>query len=370
VAEKNNVTILIAPLDWGLGHATRCVPVIHYLHQQGCKVVIATEGMQEKLLKAEFPFLEFVRLPGYGIKYTSRKRFFSLKIITQLPKILLAVNKEKKWLNNYLKDNQYAAIISDNRYGLYSSTVRSVFITHQLFIKAPFSLIEKIIQRLNYRMINRFSECWVPDYASGKSLAGILSHPAALPKVPVHYLGGLSRLSAESEQVKKFDLLIIISGPEPQRTILEKQLFAELEHFEGTVLFIRGLPGKESFLPDLPKVTVRSHLSAKELSEAFNTGEVIISRSGYTTVMDICKLKKKSILIPTPGQTEQEYLAIHLQKQGWCVAATQQNFSLPELLQKVATFNWCLPDMNMDFYKEKLDVFVDQLTAPVFRKDT
>lgn len=358
---KVNVTILIAPLDWGLGHATRCIPLIHFFLQAGCKVIIAARGAQANLLKAEFPAVIFVSIPGYNIKYTNAERVFVLKIALQFPKIVRAINKEKKWLNSFLKENAVDAIISDNRYGLFHHKVTSVFITHQLLIKTSFAFAEKIIQQMNYRCIKKFSLCWIPDEKGMINLAGDLSHPAAFPKVPVTYIGGLSRLEKQAETRQKFDLLIILSGPEPQRTLLEKKMLNELKTFNGKAMLVRGLPGNTKNLSAKSDLVIKNHLPAKELEKAFNESEYIISRSGYTTVMDICKLQKKSILIPTPGQTEQQYLAHHLQKQGWCLSVSQKNFTLSESLQKAQNFKYRLPDLNMEKYKEILTDFINSL---------
>jgi UDP-N-acetylglucosamine transferase subunit ALG13 len=358
---KSNLTILIAPLDWGLGHAARCIPLIKFLLQLHCKVIVAAEGAQQKLLQAEFPAVTFVPIPGYRIKYTKVERFFVLKIALQLPKIFLTIYREKKWLDNFLKNNTVDAVISDNRYGLYHPKVTSVFITHQLRIKAPFALAENIVQRINYRYINKFSQCWVPDEKGIINLAGDLSHPLIFPKIPVTYIGGLSRLERQPETEKKFDLLIILSGPEPQRTLLEKKMLNELAIFKGKVLFVRGLPESTKVLPAENDVIIKNHLPAKELEKVISESEYIISRSGYTTVMDICKLQRKSILIPTPGQTEQEYLAYHLQKQGWCVSISQQKFNLSDALKKAKSFTYRFPELKMETYKEGLTNFVNEL---------
>ncbi len=358
---KVNITILIAPLDWGLGHATRCVPLIHLFLKAGCKVIVAARGAQANLLKAEFPAVILVSIPGYNIKYTNAERAFVLKIALQLPKILRAIYLEKKWLNSFLKENTVDAIISDNRYGLFHRKVTSVFITHQLLIKTPFAFAEKILQQINYSCIKKFSLCWIPDEKGMINLAGNLSHPAAFPKIPVTYIGGVSRLAKQTESEQKFELLIILSGPEPQRTLLEKKMLNELKTFKGKAMLVRGLPGSTKVLSTKNDLVIKNHLPAKELEKAFNESEYIISRSGYTTVMDICKLQKKSILIPTPGQTEQEYLAHHLQKQGWCLSVSQKNFMLSESLQKAKNFTYRLPGLDMEKYKEVLTDFINGL---------
>lgn len=357
---KFNNTILVAPLDWGLGHSTRCIPLIKHLQLLGSKIIIAAEGAQEKLLKQEFPLLEFVHLPGYHIQYSNNKQFFTLKILFQLPEIYRAIKNEKKWLNNFITTRSVDAVISDNRYGLYHAKVKCVFITHQLNVKAPFALAEKLIRKLNYRFINKFSACWIPDEEGNLNFAGKLSHPKILPSIPVSYLGGLSRFDKKEVSIK-YDVLIVISGPEPQRTVFENKMLAELQSFEGKALLVRGLPGGAKILSSFKQVIIKNHLGATEMETAFNESEFIISRTGYTTLMDICKLQKKSVLIPTPGQTEQEYLAKHLYKQGWCLTINQQEFSLEKALLKAKSFPFAIPNFNMNQYKNIVEQFASTL---------
>jgi len=359
VPVKINITVLVAPLDWGLGHATRCIPIIKHLIQSGCNVIIAAEGAQEKLLKTEFPLLKFVHLPGYHIDYAKDKRFFSLKIIQQLPKILLAIKKEKKWLKDFASKQQIDVVISDNRYGLFNKKIKSVFITHQLLIKAPLPFVEKMFQFFNYRLIQNFNECWVPDFDGTESLAGILSHPSNLPSISTNYVGALSRFEKHSTAVTRYDLLVVISGPEPQRSVLEEKLLAQLQDFDGTALLVRGLPQSKKTLQSTDRIRIENHLNASALEQAFAETELVISRSGYTTVMDICKMNKKAILIPTPGQTEQEYLAKHLEKAGFALAAVQQHFVLTEQLNTVKKFNFKSFDLDMERYKIVLDRLIE-----------
>jgi uncharacterized protein (TIGR00661 family) len=362
VSEKINITILVAPLDWGLGHATRCIPLIRHLISTGCNVIIATEGAQEKLLKQEFPLLEFVHLPGYNIRYANNKRFFALKILAQLPNIIVSIYKEKKWLKKLLNYNKIDAVISDNRYGLHNKNVDSIIITHQLTIKAPVTFAQNAMRFFNYKLLEKFKSCWVPDFDGKPNLAGILSHPTKLPVISTRYIGAVSRFDKKGNNEIKFDVLVVISGPEPQRTTLEQKLLLQLQDFKGKVMFVRGLPKDDQFLQITNTgIQVKNHLTASEMEQAFLESEIVISRSGYTTVMDICKLQKKSILIPTPGQTEQEYLAKHLQEQGWCVMANQENFQLKKQLERLDKFQFKMPELDMEAYKVVLDEFVASL---------
>jgi len=334
--------LLVAPLDWGLGHATRCVPLISDLLNNDCEVWLAGEGKQEKLLREEFPSLSFLPLKGYRIKYA--KNGLTGKILLQIPSILRSIKEENKWLKEQVSKFGFDAVISDNRYGLYHDKIFSVFITHQLCIKSSLGKwSEKIVQQWNYKFINRFHECWVPDEKGEDNLAGELSHPAKLPKVSVKYIGALSRFSSFSplgDGGIQDHLLIILSGPEPQRTILENKVIDQIVNYPGTATIIRGLPGEKNIIPSTNTIHFYNHLSSEELNNEAMKAEFILSRSGYSTVMDIAALRKKSILIPTPGQTEQEYLADYLMKKQLFFFVKQSNFSLLENIQKAKRFEY------------------------------
>jgi UDP-N-acetylglucosamine transferase subunit ALG13 len=359
-ATEFNIKILVAPLDWGLGHATRCIPLVKHLLSIGCTVVLAADGAQEKLLKLEFPELTIEHLEGYQINYAKNKRWFSFKIITQFPKILKAINKEHRWLKSIVTKHNINAIISDNRYGLWHPTLPVAFITHQLNIKTPVSWAEGLTRKYNYKFISRFSYCWVPDVEGYPNIAGELSHPKSLPAIPVKYLGGISRFGNQNV-AEEFDALVVISGPEPQRTLLEQKILKELQSYHGKLLLIRGLPGNAEEITPINNTKIINHLPAKELALAFAKSKIIVSRSGYTTVMDILKLNKKSILIPTPGQTEQEYLAIHLQTQNWCMTVSQDEFDLQAALRAASKFPYQHSGIDMELYKEVLNDFIAEV---------
>jgi hypothetical protein len=334
--------ILIAPLDWGLGHVTRCIPIIKELLNQKCIVVAAVSGVQKTILLREIPDLLFTELPGYGIKYGKNRAMTVFQLICSIPKILIRVNREKAWLRAWARREEPDLIISDNRYGLYLPGVVSVFVTHQLRIRTPLGAVaDRILQRMNYAFIRRYSLCWVPDAEEPDGLAGELSHPARLPGIPVRYIGWLSRFGGcdvgEDNGYGKpvegtgFDLLVLLSGPEPQRTLLEKKILEQVTDYPGRVVLVRGLPdGAELAAP--PRVTVHNHLPAAELEVVIRGAGQIICRSGYSTVMDLMRLGKRAILIPTPGQTEQEYLGNYLARKGWAVCVEQDGFFLPDVM--------------------------------------
>jgi uncharacterized protein (TIGR00661 family) len=342
--KKFNIqTILVAPLDWGLGHATRCMPIIQTLIDNGYTVMIAASGKQQILLKQAFPTLTFIELKGYQIQYAKSKSLLPLKIILQIPKILFTIYHENRWLRKTILQYNIDAVISDNRYGLYHTKIPSVFITHQLLIKMPFSWLEKLVQQINYKFIEKYTACWVPDFQDANNIAGDLSNPQNLPKTPIHYLGLLSRFQLQKDISIQYDFCIILSGPEPQRTILENKIFNEIKHTENAILLVRGKPDSKEILTINNKVTIKNHLPSKELNIAMQQSNFIVCRSGYTTVMELLSLQKKAILIATPGQTEQEYLANKLMQQQWCYAIEQQNFSWQNIVIASKEFQFIQP---------------------------
>ena len=329
--------VLIAPLDWGLGHATRCIPIIKAMLNNGYTVIIAAEGAQANLLQNEFPNLAILPLKGYRVRYSKSKWVLPFKLLWQVPGLFQTIRYERNWLANTIKEHKIDLVISDNRYGLSSQTIPCIFITHQLTIKTPFRWLEKRIQLINYHYINHFTRCWVPDVLGGVTAAGKLSHPAFLPNTKIQYTGLLSRFQKRGV-TKKFNYCILLSGPEPQRSVLEKKIMNSLSKFNGKTLLVRGKPGSNEELTVPENITVKNHLPGNELEEAILQSEYIICRSGYTTVMELISLQKKSILIPTPGQTEQEYLADWLQEKQFCIRMAQSDFTWDAAIEKAKTF--------------------------------
>ena len=356
--------VLVAPLDWGLGHATRCIPIIYALLEEGFEVIIAADGLIKILLKNEFPDVVFTELKGYNIRYSNTGLWLLLKLMLQFPKLLLSIYSEHRWLKKLIRKYKIDAVISDNRLGLYHTTIPCIYITHQLKIKTGNSFTAWLVQKIHYFFINKYAACWVPDNEFENDLAGDLSHPQKMPVVPVKYLGPLSRFKKITIE-KKYDLMFILSGPEPQRTIFEKMVLEELKTFEGKTLLVRGLPynepNDEPVLNDEKKIAIIDHLSSGALNKAIQQSGIIISRSGYTTIMDLIKLQQKAILVPTPGQTEQEYLAAYLMQKKIFYSVLQNNFSLQQALQKATAFsftNFRLPQYE---YKTIVKEFATQV---------
>lgn len=343
--EKININnprkrVLVAPLDWGLGHATRCIPIIYSLLAQNFEVIIAAEGAAKILLKTEFPDVVFTHLKGYNIRYSSKGSLLPLRLLMQFPGLMRSVFSEHLWLKKIIQEYNINLVISDNRLGLFHKKIPCIYITHQLQIKTGNRFTERLAQKIHYFFINKYNSCWVPDNKENNNLAGALSHPKKLPATIVKYIGPLSRFE-KTATPKKYDLLVLISGPEPQRQIFETLLLDQLRTFSGKTLLVRGLPGNEatgSFFNSADNITIVNHLAAADLNIALLQSEMVICRSGYTSVMDLVKLQRKAILVPTPGQTEQEYLAAYLMQQQLFCSVTQKDFSLPLALKNAAAF--------------------------------
>ncbi|PCE62704.1 glycosyltransferase [Sediminicola luteus] len=324
--------ILVAPLNWGLGHATRCIPLIQALENHGFIPIIGSDGVALELLKKEFPHLEYVALPSYKIKYAKKGKHFKLKMIWDSPKMIKAIRREKKELKKMIAHLELDGIISDNRLGIYSKKIPSVFITHQLNVLTGNTTW--MSSKMHQRIIKKFVACWVPDVAGKPNLTGKLGHLKKSKGLHIKYLGPLSRLNKE-ELPKIYDLMVLISGPEPQRSMFEEKVMVQLQKFKGKALVVRGVieeeQRQETLQTESAEITVFNFMQTQQLQLAFNQSNQVLSRSGYTTVMDLAKLGKKAFFIPTPGQYEQEYLAERLQKQGLVPYATQEGFTLSEL---------------------------------------
>jgi uncharacterized protein (TIGR00661 family) len=355
--EVSGPRVLVTPLDWGLGHATRCIPIINELIRQKCEVVIAADKALVFLLKKEFPTTVFLRINGYKVQYSRNRKWLPLKLLLQFPKIIFSVWKEKAWLKKMVNEYQLDAVISDNRFGMNSKKIRCVYITHQLHIKTGNTFSEKIAQKMHYHFIKKYDSCWVPDFKEN-GLAGELSHQANMPS-NVLYTGPLSRFEKIKEVHKVYNVLISLSGPEPQRSIFEKIILLQLKTFKKKVLLVRGLPDENINLQaDMKSIEIVNHLPAEKLNIAFQQSEFIISRSGYSTIMDLVKLCKNAILVPTPGQTEQEYLSKYLMEKKYFYSVEQNNFSLETAIQQASSFPFVKPPTHFDDYKKVIGEFV------------
>ncbi len=319
--------VLVAPLNWGLGHATRCIPIINALMHEGIEPVIASDGAALSLLKKEFPALQTRELPSYNVEYSAKRSNFKLKMLLNSPKIAHAISAEKKAIKKFIEEENFCGIISDNRMGVRHKRVPSVFITHQLTVLS--GKTTSFSTKFHNKYIKKFDLCWVPDMADDPNLSGELGHPKK-SSIPVTYLGPLSRFEYQVVP-KKYDIMVLLSGPEPQRTLLEQKLFQEFEQSDKKIVFVRGVIEETQKMYVKNNITIHNYLIGSDLENTINSSNLIISRSGYTTVMDLAKLKKKAFFIPTPGQFEQEYLAERLTLNKLVPSCNQNDFTLKKL---------------------------------------
>lgn len=350
--ENTNKTILIAPLNWGLGHATRCIPIIKALQENNFICIIASDGIALELLKKEFPYIQTLKLPSYQIEYAKNGKNFKWKLLKNCPKMIEAIWEEKKLIEKWVKKYKISGIISDNRLGVISKKIPSVFITHQLNVLTGNTTW--ITSILHQNIIKKFTECWVPDLEGDENLTGKLGH-LKNPGFKVKYIGPLSRIQ-KKETEKIYDLMIILSGPEPQRGFLEIKLKMEASRYKGRVVFIKGIVEKNQKKEEVGNITYYNFMNSRQLEQTFNESETVLCRSGYTTIMDLVKLGKKSFFIPTPGQYEQEYLAKRLESEQMVPYATQEEFTI-ESLKKTDVYKG-LPVINNTInWKELFSVF-------------
>jgi uncharacterized protein (TIGR00661 family) len=326
--------VLVAPLNWGLGHATRCIPVILEFLKQGAEVFIASDGRSLELLKKEFPKLIFFELKGYDIKYPENGSMV-LQMILQAAKISKAIKAEHDELEKIVQRNNIDVVFSDNRYGCWNDKAHSVFMAHQLNIQSPQGLkwIEPLIFLKNKKYISRFNECWIPDFEGEENLSGKLSHPPKLNSIK--FIGPLSRFSfSEKRNASEaaYDLMVICSGPEPQRTIFEEMLTKEVLKTNLKAVLVKGITETEKQTEQKKNLKIISHADANEMQSLIESAALIISRPGYSSIMDLVTLGKKAIFIPTPGQTEQQYLAEYFLEKNYFYFSPQNKFNLQQAI--------------------------------------
>lgn len=336
---KSGGPILICPLDWGLGHATRMIPVIREFVHRRERVIICGHGASLSLLAHSFPECEAVSLPGYRVSYSSGNHQV-WAMLGLIPSFLRTKRKEHQRLAELVLQYQPSMVISDNRYGLWHRGVKSVLVTHQLKVRLPglWRFCEPLVQRVLRRWIERFDECWVPDHQGSRSLAGMLSQVTPLP-CNVIYIGFLSRFSCMSApKVKEDYVLGIVSGPEPHRSMLVKLMIAEFSKLSCRSIVICGEPDRQNELMQADGgVMVYSHLPDEKMEDLICRASVVVCRSGYSSLMDLVRLRKGALLIPTPGQPEQEYLASYVSGRMGMACCRQDELTAQRVLAYMAS---------------------------------
>ncbi|MEZ5032110.1 MAG: glycosyltransferase [Saprospiraceae bacterium] len=353
--------ILFAALNWGMGHASRSVPLIRELQRRQIPLILGSDGVAAELLRAEFPDLDIRELPSYKVTYPSRNIY--INVLKSVWTILLAILAERRWVRSIHRQTPLRAVISDNRYGLRLSGIPSVLITHQLHFNGPWAWANRIGEWSVRWWARRFTEIWVPDWAGNMSLSGGMA-TWRYTSPPVYYLGPLSRFPLHQHGAiqPEYDIIAILSGPEPQRTSFEQILRDQLNALEGRHLMVRGT--RDAVPAHWPEASfeVMDLLPAEALNELVSRSTMQISRSGYSTVMDLAYSGIPALMIPTPGQIEQEYLAVYLLGKGpWCF----QNQDDLDIRQAWTTRNqWALDQPNRPSGQEAsqaVDSFLQRL---------
>lgn len=353
------LNIFVSPLDWGLGHATRMIPVIHALKKRGHNVIIGGGRVAMAVLKPEFPELEWIPLPSYTIKYPSKGNLV-WSVLKQMPAFFATIRKERKKIQSLQKKYQFDLIISDNRYGLYHPDVYSIVVTHQLMLKLPtsFKFMENWVYKKHSKMLAKYNRCWVPDYEQRPFLSGDLSHFFPITS-STSFIGPLSRFSngscPEMNTDYKNDLIVILSGPEPARTRLEDKIIQQLANIEMKCLLVRGVPLNAKEISVSKNVEVNNHLSSCELKQRIMESRIIISRSGYSTIMDLAALKRTAILIPTPGQTEQEYLSSYYSEKKLFLCFKEEELKIEEAISQITLYQWNLNFPQINLFDPEMD---------------
>ena len=312
--------IIIAPLNWGLGHATRCVPIIKELQKSNFTPVIASDGTALQFLIKEFPSLEFFELPSYKISYGRNLKW---SLIRKIPTIVRAVHKERLLIREYIHQNpNVVGIISDNRFGCYYTKIPSVYITHQLNVLSGF--LTPVTSFFHRRVIRKYNECWIPD-EENSVYSGKLSR--STKNLNKKYIGVLSRFKKQ-ELPQDIDVLILLSGPEPNRTQLEIKLTSIFKTSSKKVYLIQGVVEKIQKTTKENQLTIVNFMLTKQLEHTLNLSKMVICRAGYSSVLDLVSLRKKALLIPTKFQNEQEYLAKKYQAENLAPYCKQEKFKI------------------------------------------
>jgi len=325
--------VLVSPLNWGLGHATRNIPVIQNLLAHGHEVTIAACGNAKTVLGQEFPGCRSIEFPDYPVSF-SASRFFLPKFVASLPVFLKAIADEQNTLGLILAEDDYDLIISDNRLGVYSSEIPSVFITHQLHYHLPlvFWPAELLAVAFNGFHHGKYRHVIVPDNPkAGISLAGKLSRPGTDTTRKRAYFCGILTSTRKRAVKEDLDYLLMISGPEPQRSHLEKILLDQVAGIVGSRVVLLGSPDNHAPVEQSDACRIIPYASTSDKEDLMNRAKCIICRSGYTSMMEIAELgKRHAVFIPTPGQTEQEYLSWYYEKKGWFHSQRQNHLNLAE----------------------------------------
>lgn len=348
--------ILICPLNWGLGHASRCVPIAKEFMRQGFQVDFASDGPALELLKKEFPSASFFELPGYDVTYPSRNMVWNVGRKTF--SLIKSIQKEKQTVEKIADQCGYDVVLSDNRLGCYSAKTYNIYMTHQMNILTPGNRLDFVANRAHHHFIHKYDECWIPDFLESEGLTGRLGHGHSVKQS--RYIGPVSRFVPLNKKIR-FSVTAVLSGPEPQRSIWEKEVIRQLDDLPGPVALVSGRSSMAGL--EVPEsITHFPFLTSLQLNQVMAESGVILCRGGYTTIMDLMALRKKAICVPTPGQTEQEYLTLLYEKRRYFPRQLQDEMNLKKALTQLASYSG-IP------MKEEPELLIDAVAGLKDRKN-
>lgn len=331
--------VFYAVLNMGLGHATRSLPVIREFVNRNWKVLIGSNGRALEFLKTELPDISFIITPDYEIKY-ARGGWLLPKLALQFPHLLNKINEEHAFCNKVVMDFLPDMIVSDHCYGIYHESIPSFFISHQIYFAMPDGLgaFGSLAARFNFKFHKNYQKVIIPDLPDDSQglLSGSLSR---LPKKDNKYVfGGILSSITREEPKETIDLLVSISGPEPQRTLFEQKILQQIEAVPGRKIVALGKSESIEMLKNTPGLKVYSHLPRREMGRLFNQAKLIVSRPGYSTLMELVELGRPALLVPTPGQTEQAALAKHTLGKNWFYSVDQNNLDLTQDIENAKNY--------------------------------
>jgi uncharacterized protein (TIGR00661 family) len=336
---KKRRRVFYAVLNMGLGHASRSLPIIQHFADQGWELYIGSSGRSLQFLKYEISQAKYFELPDYNLQYT-RKGVSLILLLSQLPALFRKIRIENELTSQLVRENRIDMIISDHRYGCYHSDIPSIFLSHQLRFITP-----KMLRPLEFTGIwfnqyfhKKYSAILIPD--KKKKNEGLLSGRLSniRKSSDLHFCGPLSSIQKKVAP-EDIDILISVSGPEPQRTIFEKTVLSQVKNIPGKKVIVLGKPEDNNREVVSDQLVIYNFASRKVMLELFNRSKLIVSRSGYSTLMELVELQKKALFVPTPGQTEQLYLAKRLEKLGYFYYSPQNKLDLAEQIPHALSYH-------------------------------
>lgn len=321
--EVTNQRILFSPLNWGLGHVTRCIGLIKQLQKQGNQFFIACDEQQQAIFENYLEQCVYIRHAGYPFTFKGKGKF-ATDLILSRKQLLARFAKEQTEIDSFIESHHIEFIIADHRYGFFSKKVFSVFLTHQ--IQLPISKLLFPIQWIHRQLMRNFNEIWCLD-DENNSLAGKLSQK--IPEIPIEYIGWFSRFEHLETLEPTFDAVFMVSGPTPYNTQFLHDVLEFCEKNQGQFACITPHFDYRTRIPENLKLVVASDWKAEDL--LVHLSKFVVSRTGYSTLMDLKMTNKKAVLIPTPGQAEQLYLAkLHQHHPDWKILEVGKKWELSD----------------------------------------